>query len=140
MPENLLINTDCYIFLLAKAYQKAHGLVQTRLKPYKLTNIQYLVLEVLWQKEKIKAAELGELLSIDKATLSGILDRMDEGGWIKKQRDKGDKRIVRLLPSKKANDLRKRLVKEREKANEILLSRFTLEERILLRRLLLEIV
>jgi len=65
---------------------------------------------------------------------------MDEGGWIKKQRDKGDKRIVRLLPSKKANDLRKRLVKEREKANEILLSRFTLEERILLRRLLLEIV
>ena len=39
---------DCTIFLLAKAYQKAHGRFKEMLKPYGLTNLQHLVLEGLW--------------------------------------------------------------------------------------------
>jgi DNA-binding MarR family transcriptional regulator len=139
MPKYSKIDTDCYIFLLAKAYQKGHKLVQNRLQPYGLTNIQYVILEVLWQREGIKAAEIGRLLSIDKATLSGILDRMTEAGWINKQQDEKDRRMVGLFPSKKANDLKVKLVQERKAANEELLSKFTMEEKILLRRLLLEL-
>ncbi len=139
MPENSKINSICYVFLLSKAYQKGHKLVQNRLKPYGLTNIQYLVLEVLWHRGGIKAAELGKQLSIDKATLSGILDRMIEAGWLIKEQDAQDMRMSQLFPSKKANDLKEKLVQERKAANEELLSPFTTEEKILLRRLLLEL-
>ncbi len=137
MTENNKINSDCYVFLLSKAYQKGHQMVQKRLEPLGLTNIQYMVLEVLWHKEGLTAGELGKRLNIDKATLSGILDRMSDSDWINKKRDEGDRRMFRLFPSGKSMEMKDRLKKEREDANEELLSGFTSEERVLLRRLLL---
>lgn len=139
MSENQKINTDCFVFLLSKAYQKGHRLVQNRFRPYGLTNIQYVVLEVLWNSDGLKAVDLGKQLNIDKATLSGIIDRMTEAGWLIKKRDNQDKRKLRLFPAPKANDLKEKLISERKAANEEMLSEFTIEERILLRRLLLAI-
>ena len=139
MNENKKINTDCFVFLLSKAYQKGHRLVQNRLRPYGLTNIQYVVLEVLWNSDGLKAVDLGRQLNIDKSTLSGIIDRMTESGWLIKKRDNQDKRKLRLFPSTKANELKEKLISERKAANEEMLSEFTLEEKLLLRRLLLTI-
>lgn len=131
---------DCTIFLLAKAYQKAHANFKKRLKPYGLTNLQHLVLEGLWHREGLTAAELGKLLVLDKATLSGILERMTEAGWIIKKPDIDDRRIFRLYPSKKANGLKKKLIAVRKKSNEDLLARFTMEEQVLLKRLLRDLL
>jgi len=130
----------CYIFLLSKAYQKGNKLVQNRLIPYGLTNTQYLVLEVLWNNKGIIAADIGKLLNMDKATLSGILDRMNEAGWLRKEQDPNDMRVFRIFPSRKANELEDTLRQEREAANDELLSEFTMDEKILLRRLLAEII
>jgi DNA-binding MarR family transcriptional regulator len=140
MGKKNKIDTDCYIFLLSRASQKGHQLVQKRLEPYEITNIQYVVLEMLWNQEGLTAVELGRRLMIDKATLSGILERMVSGGWVKKNQGEKDKRITRLFPSEKAWTLKKRLIREREKANEELLSGFKKEERALLKKLLLEIL
>jgi MarR family transcriptional regulator, organic hydroperoxide resistance regulator len=140
MAENNIINTDCYIFLLAKASQKGHQLVQKRLEPYEITNIQYIVLEVLWNQEGLTAVELGKRLMIDKATLSGILERMVEGGWLIKSPDDQDKRMIRLFPSEKSQALKGKLIEEREEANEELLSGFDPEERTLLKSLLLRLL
>jgi DNA-binding MarR family transcriptional regulator len=131
--------SDCYVYLLSKAYQKGQSLVQKRLKKYGLTNIQYLVLEVLWKMEGITASETGKILSIDKATLSGVIERMVDSQWVFKKQDENDKRVFQLYPSAKANQLKEKLIDERKKANDQLLSDFTLEERVLLRRLLLEL-
>ena len=38
---------DCIVFLLAKAYQKAHGNLKKRLHSYGLTPIQFLTLATL---------------------------------------------------------------------------------------------
>ncbi len=140
MDDHKNIAPDCFVFLLSKAYQKGHGLVKKRLKPYGLTNIQYVVLEVIWQTDGLTANELGNLLVIDKATLSGVLDRMSEGGWITKKRDDKDKRAIRLHATQKSSDLKDRLVNERKQANEELLDNFSSEDRMQLRRLLLNIV
>ncbi len=138
MHDQINISPDCMIFLLSKAYQRGHGLVQKRLKPYGLTNLQYVVLEILWHVEGLTANELGKLLKIDKATLSGMLDRMAKAEWITKKPDIHDKRAMCIYPTEKANNIKHTLVEERKKANEELLSGFTLEERVLLRRLLID--
>ena len=101
MPKKTNQPSECYVYLLSKAYQKGQGLVQKRLKKYGLTNIQYVVLEVLWNSEGLTASETGRLLSIDKATLSGVIDRMVDSQWIIKKQDETDKRIFRLYPSEK---------------------------------------
>ncbi len=131
---------DCTIFLLAKAYQKAHGRFKDVLKPYGLTNLQHLVLEGLWHEAGQTAAELGKLLVMDKATLSGVLDRMAEAGWIEKRPDPDDRRVVRLFTAPKADEQKTELIVLRQKANEELLARFSLEEQVLLKRLLWDLM
>lgn len=130
---------DCMIFLLSKAYQKGHGIVKKKLMPYGLTNIQHVVLETLWLAEGLTAVEMGMILSIDKATLSGVLERMVEGGWIEKRPDEKDRRALRIYLTEKAQDMKGQLQEERQMANDELLSGFTLEERVLLRRLLMDV-
>jgi DNA-binding MarR family transcriptional regulator len=131
---------DCTIFLLAKAYQKAHGRFKEMLKPYGLTNLQHLVLEGLWHETGQTAAELGKMLVMDKATLSGVLDRMSEAGWIEKRPDPDDRRVVRLFPTPYADDHKSKLIELRKQANEALLARFSVEEQVLLKRFLWDLM
>ncbi len=131
---------DCTIFLLAKAYQRAHGDFKEILKPYGLTNLQHLVLEGLWYQEGQTAAELGKMLVLDKATLSGVLERMHDGGWIEKRRDPDDRRVVRLFPAPRAEASKDELIALRREANDALLSDFSLEEQVLLKRMLIDLM
>lgn len=137
IPED---SPDCTVFLLGKVYQKAHGDFKKRLKPYGLTNMQHLVLEGLWYRDGVTASELGKSLILDKATLSGVLDRMVGAGWIIKKHDAEDLRVNRLFLSARANEMKDRLIEERKKANDALLAGFTLEEQVLLKRLLRDLL
>lgn len=127
---------DCTIFLLAKAYQKAHGQFKAKLRPYNLTNLQHLVLEGLWIEEGVTAADLGKLLVMDKATLSGVLDRMLDSEWIRKESDPDDGRVFRLYTTEKAAALKDELIELRISANQEMLSNFSYEEQVLFKRLL----
>ena len=130
---------DCVIFLLAKAYQKAHGHFKKRLITYGLTPIQHLILEALWLEDGQSAGDIGKKLVLDGATLSGVLDRLAAGDWIKKEPDPDDKRIIRIYLTEKVRGLRPRLSEERNQANEEIMRKLSLEEKVLLKRLLRDI-
>ena len=127
---------DCIIFLLAKAYQKAHGNFKKRLHTYGLTPIQHLILEALWSEDGLSTGDVGKKLVLDGATLSGVLDRLALGGWVLKKSDTTDKRVQRIFLTSKSRDLKPRLSEARNQTNEDLLRPFTLEEKVLLKRLL----
>ena len=127
---------DCIIFLLAKAYQKAHGEFKKRLQSYGLTPIQHLILETLWAEDGLSAGDIGKLLVFDGATISGVLDRLSAAGWVSKKSDSEDKRVLRIFLTPKSKDLKPELSKERNNINDELMQPFTLEERVLLKRLL----
>ncbi len=130
---------DCIVFLLAKAYQNAHGCLKKRLLAYGLTPIQHLILEALWHEEGLSAGDIGKRLLLDGATLSGVLDRMSESGWIIKETDSEDKRILRIHLTKKSKGLKNSLMGERKQANEEILRDLTLEEKINIKRLLRDV-
>ena len=127
---------DCIIFLLAKAYQKAHGDFKRRLQSYGLTPIQHLILEVLWGKDGLSASDIGKKLVLDGATLSGVLDRLTAGGWILKESDTEDKRVLRNFLTQKSIELKPKLSEARDQTNEDLLKKFPIEEKVLLKRFL----
>ena len=127
---------DCIVYLLAKAYQRAHAQLKRRLAVYGLTPIQQLVLGALCQDEGISAGDLGKKLLLDPATLSGVLDRMAERGWIVKQTDPEDKRILRTFLTDEARKLEPKLMEERDNANAEILQNLSIEEKVLLKRLL----
>ena len=127
---------DCIIFLLAKAYQKAHGDFKKQLQSYGLTPIQHLILEALWVEDGLSASDICKKLVLDGATLSGVLDRLTAGGWVLKESDALDKRILRIYLTQQSQDLRPELSDARDQINEELLLPFSLEEKVLLKRLL----
>lgn len=131
---------DCMVFLLAKAYQRAHSNFKQQLKAYDLTNLQHLVLEGLWYKQGMTAAQMCKFLILDKATLSGVIDRMVKAGWIEKRPNPDDKRLQSLFTTQKADNLKEDLIRERLKANEEILKGFSIEERLLFKRLLIDLI
>ncbi|MDA8137540.1 MAG: MarR family transcriptional regulator [Desulfobacteraceae bacterium] len=131
--------SDCIVFLLAKAYQKSQSLLKSRLKPFGLTPVQALVLEVLMESDGLTAGEIGKRLMLDNATLSGVLERLAEGQWVNKQTDAEDKRVLRIFLSSMAREMKPRLASERDATNEEIMAGFSMEERIVLKRLLRDI-
>lgn len=54
------------------------------------------VLDHLGRSAPISPSDLAESLQIHPATMTGILDRLEEGGWVLRERPPGDRRRVRL--------------------------------------------
>lgn len=127
---------DCIVFLLAKAYQRAHFLIKDRLKPLGLTPLQQLILGVLHLEDGLSAGEIGQRLVLDSATLSGTLDRMVERGWITKEVDPNDRRMLRIFLTAKAKEVDRSLGEVRAQANQEILRGLSMEEKLLLKRLL----
>ena len=127
---------DCILYLLAKAYQKAHACFKKRLQDYGLTPVQSLVVLGISETDGLSAKELGKRLLLDNATLSGVLDRLAEGGWITKGQADEDKRLLQLHLSAKAKGLVGDLVRERDEANREVLGGLRMEEQVLLKRIL----
>ncbi len=128
--------SDCIVFLLAKAYQKAHGCLKKRVAEFGLTPIQVLVLEALRDEEGVSSGELGKKLSLDSATLSGVLDRLAEKGWIVKETDDMDRRSLRIYLGDPARRMYQTISEQRQKANDDVMKKLSTEEKVLLKRLL----
>jgi DNA-binding MarR family transcriptional regulator len=131
---------ECILFLLSKAYQKGHGEFKKLLKPHGLTNIQHLVLEGLMYEPGATAVELGKALILDKATLSGVVNRLLEGGWIEKVGDESDSRAQKLFLAEGAKNTVEQIVESRRGFDDQFLSEISGEEKILLKRLLHDLV
>ena len=127
---------DVILFILSKANQRVYATFKSKLQSYGLTPMQGLVLHALYEEEGLSAGELGKRLGLDSATLSGVLDRMAESGWITKNAVTADRRVLNIQLTDKSQNCREKFVKDTEKLNQEILSRYSMEERLLLMRML----
>jgi MarR family transcriptional regulator, organic hydroperoxide resistance regulator len=67
-----------------------------RLEPYGLTPFHYVVLCCLWEEDGLSASGIADKLKQLGATLTGVVDRMEERKLVCRERDLGDRRIVRI--------------------------------------------
>ncbi len=127
---------DVILFILSKANQRVYATFKSKLQFYGMTPMQGLVLHALYEEEGLSAGELGKRLTLDSATLSGVLDRMAESGWITKNAVSADRRVLNIQLTDKSQNYRDKFVKETEELNQEILSRYSMEERLLLMRML----
>jgi MarR family transcriptional regulator, organic hydroperoxide resistance regulator len=67
-----------------------------RLEPFGLTPFHWVVLCCLWEEDGLPTSSIGEKLQQVGGTLTGVLDRMEERGLIRRERDARDRRIWRI--------------------------------------------
>ena len=132
----MISHSDVILFILSKANQKVYGTFKSRLQPYGLTPMQGLVLHALYEEEGLSAGELGKRLGLDSATLSGVLDRMAESGWITKNAVSADRRVLNIQLTDKSRPYRGKFLRDTVEVNQEVLSIFSMEERLLLMRML----
>ena len=100
--EMKLENQLC--FPLYAAARSVTALYTPYLKPLGLTYTQYIVFLVLWEKDGIPVGELGKRLMLDSGTLSPLLKKMRQAGYIEKRQSAEDERsfLITLTDKGKA--------------------------------------
>ncbi|PZD73300.1 putative HTH-type transcriptional regulator YusO [Acaryochloris thomasi RCC1774] len=67
-----------------------------RLEPHGLTPFHYLVLCCLWEEDGLSTSGIANKLKQLGATLTGVVDRMEDRNLVYRERDSSDRRIVRI--------------------------------------------
>lgn len=83
-------------FPLYATSRRITALYRPLLEQLDLTYPQYLVMMVLWQQEEVSVKQLGEVLLLDSGTLTPLLKRMEEHGWLARTRSSEDERVVNI--------------------------------------------
>ena len=92
-------------FPLYAAARNVTSLYTPWLKPLGLTYTQYITFLVLWEKDGISVSEIGNKLMLDNGTLSPMLKKMEQSGYIERNRSKEDDRVVIITLTQKGREL-----------------------------------
>lgn len=94
-PSLLLDNQLCFaLYSTSLAMTK---LYKPLLETLGLTYPQYLVMLVLWEQNGLTVSSLGERLGLDSGTLTPLLKRMEQTGFLTRQRSAQDERRVEIF-------------------------------------------
>ncbi|MBR2451977.1 MAG: MarR family transcriptional regulator [Rikenellaceae bacterium] len=75
------------------------------LEPFGLTYTQYIAMMVLWEHKTITVKNLGKALFLDSGTLTPMLKKMEQCGWLCRARSKEDERMVIISITRKGEEL-----------------------------------
>ena len=100
--------TNQLCFPLYAASRSVVSLYTPWLKPLGLTYTQYIVFLVLWEKDGITVGEICERLMLDNGTLSPLLKKMQQAGFIERKRSEEDDRKVLITLTGEGRALQKK--------------------------------
>jgi MarR family transcriptional regulator, organic hydroperoxide resistance regulator len=98
-------------FALAIAARAVIGVYRPLLEPMKLTHPQYLVMLALWERSPRSVKDLGAALCLDSATLSPLLKRLENLGYLSRERSAADERVLTVELTKTGRALRAEALK-----------------------------
>ena len=73
-----------------------------------LTYTQYIVMMVLWEEKQVNEKLLCDTLCLKSNTVTPLLKKLEDKGYIKKSKDKGDERNLVITLTKDGEKLRDR--------------------------------
>jgi DNA-binding MarR family transcriptional regulator len=76
-----------------------------------LSLTEALVLWKLHRRGSCRVTDLATEIGLPPSTLTGVLDRLADGGWLKREPDPGDRRGVVLKSSRKLGDFVQRTLR-----------------------------
>ena len=77
-----------------------------------LTYTQYITMMVLWEHREMNVKELGRHLYLDSGTLTPVLKKLEQKGYVSRKRDTKDERVLNVAVTEEGLMLR-------DKASEI---------------------
>lgn len=98
------------------------------LSDFEITTPQFLALEVLKDKPGITMGELCERLYLACSTATDLIDRMEKNGYLERNRDTEDRRVIRLSITEKGQNIIDQVINARRRYVDSILKQLTQEE------------
>lgn len=103
-----LENQLCFpLYVCAKEIVKAYG---PYLEDLDLTYTQYITMMALWEHGELRVKDVGSCLFLDSSTLTPLLKRLEEKGYVTRRRSDRDERDLIVTITESGRALRERAV------------------------------
>ncbi|WP_455660856.1 MarR family winged helix-turn-helix transcriptional regulator [Pradoshia sp.] len=97
-------------------------------KEFDLTKGQYLYLVRICENPGIIQEKLAEMIKVDRTTAARAIKKLEMSGFIEKKADSHNKKIKKLYPTEKGNQVYPFIKRENDYSNSVALAGFTDEE------------
>ena len=114
-------------FLMAKIRQISGRVFERILKEYniEINSAQGRIMFALWQADGISINELAQKTQLKKSTLTSMLDRLENMGYIRRQRCRKDRRKILIKRTNKDKTLESRYVELSQKITKLFYKGFS---------------
>lgn len=137
MSEKPMQETLGYLLVqVAKAHRNVAGMA---LADFGLYIGQEILLMYLWETEGLTPSELAELVVVEPPTLTKMLQRLEKAGILERRPDENDARSYKVYLTEAGRTLQEPITDIWNVLEKRILTDMTLEEQLLLRRLLLQV-
>jgi len=102
MPLTMSRDTDRLGLLIHDAARLMRRRFEARAAGTGLSSAQWRLLVRTAKEPGVPQARLAELLEIEPISVSRLIDRMEEGGWIERRPDPADRRVRLIWPTAKS--------------------------------------
>lgn len=114
--------------LIKEIYSSTMGIVSDNLKKSGLTHQQIMIIKLIAHNGQVTVSKLCEEMSLAKGTVSGIVSRMENMGYVKKVKNDDDKRNTYIIFSYKGEEFAKEFRKVINDSFDKIFVNFTEEE------------
>ena len=79
------------------------------LEEFDLTYTQYIAMMAMWERQSLSMNELGKILYLDSGTLTPLVNKLIKKGYLQKQIDLNDKRMISITLTEKGANLKREM-------------------------------
>ena len=112
------------------------SLANIEFKEFDLTRGQYLYLIRICENPGIIQEKLAEMIKVDRTTASRAIKKLEANGFIEKRIDSANRKIKRIFPTEKGNEISPNISRENEHSERVALQGLSEDESALLLGLL----
>jgi len=110
---------------ISMLYRYGQIYVGKKMQPYGIGKGQFMFLIKLFQRDGLSQEDLTESLNFDKATTARALRKLEQEGYIIREKNEGDRRSNRVFLTTKARDIEPFIFEVLNNWTEILAAGFT---------------
>jgi MarR family transcriptional regulator, organic hydroperoxide resistance regulator len=133
-------HVQSYVSYLLVQVMKAHRqYAEVMLNKLGLHAGQEMILFQLWDEDGIPQSQIAECMCVELPTVTKMVQRMEASGLVERRQDPDDARVSRVFLTEHSRKIGERVLEVWAQLEEQTLAGLTDAERMLLRRLLLQI-
>lgn len=119
---------NCICFQLGRLSRKITREYRDQISEFNLTHSQFFMLMAIIDFEGSLPSQLADKVDSDRATITGLIDRLERDEWVERRPVPGDRRALSIYLSTKSHNIKDQLISIFNGINGQFIDRYTQKE------------